>query len=70
MMICKNTCEQYRAKSPDGFRAISYKDGAKWCPCCTLFINWEGKKCPCCGHILRIIPRYSKYRKKVEVYRY
>lgn len=40
--------------------------GQKRCQICSLFINWTGVFCPCCGNKLRINPRKSENKKKLE----
>lgn len=39
-----------------------YSKGQKRCQVCEIFINHEGKFCPCCGCRLRAKPRNKKYK--------
>ena len=34
-----------------------YDNGHKRCNECEIFIKWDGKRCPCCGLLLRLRPR-------------
>ncbi len=61
---CNEICERYRATRPsDGIR---YGSGQKRCKSCSIFINWEGIHCPCCGNRLRTMPRSTTDREEVR----
>ena len=53
-MKCKQVCEKYKKKS----RYDS--DDSKYCSKCTIFIKWDGIRCPCCSIILKQKPRTSR----------
>ncbi len=60
---CKGICCRYRAKRVKEGRYLS---GQKRCNRCTIFINWGGVWCPCCGVKLRLKPRHTIYKEKMK----
>ena len=62
MYACNGVCEKYRAISKMK-SALRYKNGQKWCSQCTLFMEYEGLRCPCCSVSLRINPKSRKSKK-------
>ena len=62
-MVCKGTCVKYKAKKPFGINS-RYENGQKRCSSCEIFMNWDGKHCPCCGYVLRMKPKgtYTRHR--------
>ena len=54
-MACRNICEKYRATKRR--RGSYYAEGFKRCTMCDIFIRWGGPDCPCCGSVLRTLPR-------------
>lgn len=64
-MVCKGTCTKYRALKP--YNASRYNVGQKRCSICDIFINWDGKNCPCCNFVLRINPRNTHDRKNLGI---
>jgi len=62
-MVCKGVCNQYKAKW--GAQQYRYASGQKRCNVCEIFVQWDGRQCPCCGMRLRTRPRLSKYRQKL-----
>ena len=74
-MVCRNVCEEYRAKKPVG--GMRYLDGQKRCQNCDLFIHWEGVRCPAAqqsyepvqdekGSNNSWLPRYRKPSQKLS----
>ncbi len=63
-MTCKGICERYQARKP--IDVGRYASGQKRCQICEIFINWDGKWCPCCGYRLRQKPRNLKYKEKLK----
>ena len=64
-MGCKGVCHNYKAeKKSVGFSR--YANGQKRCQMCSIFIQWEGLWCPCCGYKLRMTPRSSKFKRKLR----
>ena len=61
-MVCKGICHRHKAKW--GAQQYRYANGQKRCNVCEIFVNWDGRCCPCCGMLLRTRPRISKYRQK------
>ncbi len=59
-MSCKGRCQPYRAIKP--FGQSRYKNGQKMCSICEIFLNWDGKHCPCCNYTLRTKPKGTKTR--------
>ena len=52
---CNGICYQYTgAKMPNGLR---YDMGQKRCSFCSLFIETDEVRCPCCKVVLRTKPR-------------
>ena len=45
-MTCKGTCVRYKANKLFGINS-RYENGQKRCSICEIFINWDGKHCPC-----------------------
>ncbi|MDH3764488.1 MAG: hypothetical protein OER82_01590 [Nitrosopumilus sp.] len=62
-MVCKGICIRYKAKKPTGFSR--YFSGQKRCSRCEIFINWDGKHCPCCDYVLRTKPRGTETRRRL-----
>lgn len=71
MNMCKTgLCEKYRASTQKKREnSLWYGDGKKYCCVCGLFVFWEGRHCPCCGHKLRLHPRTKKYKELRETAR-
>ncbi len=65
-MVCNQTCLKYKAKLENGVGGVHYALGHKRCQVCSLFINWDGLWCPCCGNRLRTKPRNKKYKQKLR----
>ena len=61
-MHCREICIKYGAKNLFLKEAGRYESGQKRCTSCEVYINWDGKHCPCCGHFLRTKPRNSRAR--------
>ena len=57
VIVCNGTCHKYSEGSTKGGR---YNTGQKRCPYCSVFIKWEGLRCPCCSGKLRTTPRGNK----------
>ncbi len=53
-MRCKLVCQKYKKKS----RYDS--SDSRFCSQCSIFIRWEGLRCPCCSIILKQKPRTSR----------
>ncbi len=64
-MHCREICSKYSVKRPLLKEIGRYEDGQKRCSSCEIYINWNGKHCPCCGHILRTKPRNTNGRNKL-----
>ena len=62
IMACKGICRKYKATKPHSEMGGQYKNEQKRCNECDIFIVWNGKRCPCCGMILRLRPRSGKTR--------
>ena len=58
MAYCTSKCQKYKAPKP--VRIGRYASGQKRCNHCTIFLNFEGSNCPCCGRQLRCLPRSRK----------
>ncbi|PWU81675.1 MAG: hypothetical protein DLM72_05780 [Candidatus Nitrosopolaris wilkensis] len=65
-MTCKGICERHRAKRPITDSGVRYAIGQCRCQVCSIFINWPGLTCPCCGYRLRLKPRNLKYKAKMR----
>jgi len=62
-MTCNGICHRY--KITKGNRNDSwYKQGAKRCTTCDIYIKWEGLWCPCCGYMLRTKPKNNQYKQR------
>ncbi|MGI9565943.1 MAG: hypothetical protein ACR2LL_02880 [Nitrosopumilus sp.] len=64
-MSCKGTCSRYKAKKP-GIHG-RYNAGQKRCSQCEIFINWDGKYCPCCRYVLRTKPKGTQTRHRLMI---
>ena len=51
LMGCKGTCVRY--DNIGGGKQSVYHLGYKRCSVCSLFIRFDGTRCPCCNHSLR-----------------
>lgn len=40
--------------------------GYKRCNTCEVFLDWDGRCCPCCGYQLRVKPRDKKLKEKLR----
>ncbi len=63
MTSCIEKCKKYKAPKPTGIGR--YASGQKRCNYCVIFIDYDGRTCPCCNRQLRHLPRS---RKGKEVY--
>lgn len=63
-MACKGLCDRHKAKRPDSIGR--YADGQRRCQTCSLFLNWSGVYCPCCGYKLRSSPRDKVLKKRFK----
>jgi len=62
-MACNGICHRYQVTK--GNRNDSwYKQGAKRCTACNIYIKWEGMWCPCCGYMLRNKPKNNQYKQR------
>ena len=62
-MTCKGVCDRYKAKRVAGMGR--YASGQKRCQICEIFIDWDGRWCPCCKYRLRAKPRNLVYKEKL-----
>lgn len=65
-MVCKGICVRYKANKPFG-KNSRYGRGQKRCTVCDIFINWDGKNCPCCSFVLRTKPKGTQTRQKLMI---
>ena len=63
-MPCKGVCHRYKVAKPHTEIGGRYDNGQKRCNECDVFIKWSGKRCPCCGMILRLRPRSGITRRQ------
>lgn len=50
-LYCKGICEDFKGLSMPNF--LRYKSGQKRCTVCSLFLDVDDIRCPCCGAVLR-----------------
>lgn len=43
-----------------------YETGQKRCSTCETYIEWDGHGCPCCNCTLRVKPRNTKNRQRLQ----
>jgi len=67
-MACNGICKRYKAIKPP-ITHTRYGMGQKRCSTCEVFINWDGKNCPCCGINLRTRPKGTKTREQLLIMR-
>ena len=62
---CKGVCDTLEVdRVPTGLR---YKLGHKRCTLCSIFLETDCNRCPCCGVRLRTKSRNKKSRKKLYI---
>ena len=66
-MACKGICLRYKATKPTGVGR--YSTGQKRCQICTIFLNWDGLWCPCCGSRLRTKPRNVRFKAELRAFK-
>ena len=64
-MTCKGICPKYKVAKK--FGGGWYESGAKRCKICSLFVKWDGIRCPCCNNVLRLKPLTGKNKEKLKV---
>lgn len=62
---CKGTCENFRAESVQN--KVRYVLGHKRCSYCSIFLQVEGVRCPCCGAKMRSKARHKKRKAVYEM---
>ena len=67
MTTCRGICENYRAFGP--IVGGRYEKGQKRCQICSVFVEWPGLHCPCCGYRLRTKPRASNLKKNMTYHK-
>ena len=65
-MVCKGICAKHKSKKPKFGTNERYRFGQKRCSTWEMFINWDGKHCPCCGFTLRTRPRNTQGRRNLQ----
>jgi len=65
-MSCKRICEKYKAGKLFGINK-RYELGQKRCSICAIFINWDGRNCPCCSSTLRTKPKGTQTRQRLMI---
>jgi len=65
-MVCKGFCIKHKSGKPFGANG-RYELGQKRCSICEIFINWDGKYCPCCSYVLRIKPKGTQTRQRLMI---
>lgn len=63
-MACNGKCGAFKATKPYGMGR--YESGQSRCTECELYINYEGRFCPCCQGRLRKSPRSLKYKEQLR----
>ncbi|TVP39704.1 hypothetical protein NARC_130043 [Candidatus Nitrosocosmicus arcticus] len=62
--FCKDVCHLYKAYK-DEYSKGYYSEGYKRCIECNLFLDWDGMRCPCCDHVLRIKPHNNRCKARL-----
>lgn len=65
-MDCNQICSKYKISALNLKKFGIYEQGYKRCSSCSVYIDYKGTKCPCCGNNLRTKPRNSIGRKKIS----
>jgi len=65
-MVCKGTCVKYKISKPSKNDDGRYAQGQKRCTTCGLFVAWDGSHCPCCNTLLRLKPRNTPDRRRLQ----
>jgi len=58
MYMCKGLCRHFEANQITGH--TRYQSGQKRCSTCSIFINFQGARCPCCQTKLRLRSRLNQ----------
>ena len=66
MTYCIDKCKNYKAVKPK--QIGRYASGQKRCNFCRVFMNYDGKTCPCCNRQLRCLPRSRKGKEMYQSY--
>lgn len=61
---CNGICMKYKTRG-NPIKG-KYRIGQKRCQICSLYLIWEGLRCPCCNYILRTKPRNSKFKLEIK----
>ena len=61
---CKGVCHRHHAHSPGIFHR--YSQNTKRCTVCSIYIKWEGQRCPCCSNLLKTRPRKTEFKIKCK----
>lgn len=61
---CIGICIKYKANKV--FGQLRYATGQKRCTRCEMWMQWDGKRCPCCSRQLKTRPRNSKHKAKFK----
>jgi len=56
--MCKGSCAQFKSESHSP--ANKYQMNVKWCSRCSLFMEVDSLRCPCCNSMLRTKSRHKK----------
>jgi len=65
-MTCNEICIRYKVTNHNP-STTRYAVGQKRCNACSIFIEYDGKNCPCCGTRLRTRPRGTKGREQLRI---
>jgi len=65
-MYCKSLCLIY-IDYKTGETLSYYIQGYKLCKECEIFLDWNGKRCPCCNTVLRCKPHNSLSKQKLRL---
>jgi len=63
---CMGICERYKAVITHKLGNRRYIKGHKRCTVCSIWLVFDGFKCPCCKTLLRFRPRQKENK---EYYR-
>jgi hypothetical protein len=58
VIVCKGICKKFRVKRSHGRH--HYLQGQKRCQYCSVYVETNLNKCPCCHLRLRLSPRATK----------
>jgi len=62
-LYCKGICVDFKGSSMPNF--LRYKSGQKGCTACSMLLEIDEVRCPCCGVVFRTRARNRKKQNSI-----